>query len=136
MTVSYKNILVLQGFQEAVAKLNLSAEDYAVISKLNKAIKKLTPELENFQEMVEDLRLDHCYKEGTKIVRENGQLQWSAEGEKAFRKSYKELLTKEVDVDVMPMNYAELLPLLPDSASETNKWDDVKESLSPFFEYN
>jgi len=136
MTVSYKNILVLQGFQEAVAKLNLSAEDYAVISKLSKAVKKLTSELENFQEMVEDLRLDHCYKEGTKIVRENGQLQWSAEGEKAFRKAYKELLVKQVEVDIQPMNYAELLPLLPESASETNKWDDVKESLSPFFEYN
>lgn len=134
MTVTFKQILVLQGFQDALAKLKLNTEDYAVLSKLQKVVKKLIPHIEEMQEMVEDLRLDHCYKEGTKIVRENGQLQWTAEGEKAFRKAYKELLTQEVDVDVQPLNYADILHLLPPNAGDVNNWDDVKDSLSPFFE--
>lgn len=134
MTVTFKQILVLQGFQDALAKLKLNTEDYAVLSKLQKVVKKLTPHIEEMQEMVEDLRLDHCYKEGTKIVRENGQLQWTAEGEKAFRKAYKELLTQDVDVDVQPLNYADILHLLPPNSGDANNWDDVKDSLSPFFE--
>ena len=134
MIVTYKNILVIQSLQEAVAKLQLSAEDYACVAKLNKAVKKLAPHSENFQEAVEDLRLDNCYKEGNKIVRENGQLQWTAEGEKAFRKAYKELLAQEVEVDVQPMSYPALLEVFPKQAQATNKWEDVEESLSPFFE--
>lgn len=133
MIVTNKNILVMQSFQEAVAKFQLSAEDYAPVAKLAKVIKKLTPHVEAFQESVEDLRLDHCYKEGNKIVREEGQLQWSAEGEKAFRKAYKALLTEEVDVDVQPMNYAEFFDIIPKQAQAGNKWEDVEEALSPFF---
>jgi len=133
MIATYKNILVMQSFQEAIAKFQLSAEDYVPVAKLAKVIKKLTPHTEAFQESVEDLRLDHCYKEGNKIVREDGQLQWSAEGEKAFRKAYKSLLTEEVDVDVQPMSYTELFDILPKQAQVNNKWEDVEEALSPFF---
>jgi len=133
MIATYKNILVMQSFQEAIAKFQLSAEDYVPVSKLAKVIKKLTPHVEAFQESVEDLRLDHCYKEGNKIVREDGQLQWSAEGEKAFRKAYKSLLAEEVEVDVQPMSYTELFDILPKQAQANNKWEDVEEALSPFF---
>jgi hypothetical protein len=133
MKVTYKNILVLQSFQEAIAKFNLSSEDYVVIAKINKTVKKLADNISDFQESVEDLRLDNCYKEGSKIVRENGQLQWSAEGEKAFRKAYKQLLNEEVEVNVEPINYSELFDILPKEAQANNKWEDVEEALTPFF---
>jgi hypothetical protein len=133
MKVTYKNILVLQSFQEAIAKFNLSSEDYVVIAKINKTVKKLADNISDFQESVEDLRLDNCYKEGSKIVRENNQLQWSAEGEKAFRKAYKELLNEEVEVNVEPINYSELFAILPKEAQAGNKWEDVEEALTPFF---
>ena len=133
MKVTYKNILVLQSFQEAIAKFNLSSEDYVVIAKINKTVKKLADNISDFQESVEDLRLDNCYKEGSKIVRENNQLQWSAEGEKAFRKAYKELLNEEVEVNVEPINYSELFAILPKQAQASNKWEDVEEALTPFF---
>jgi hypothetical protein len=133
MKVTYKNILVLQSFQEAITKFNLSSEDYVVIAKINKTVKKLADNISDFQESVEDLRLDNCYKEGSKIVRENNQLQWSAEGEKAFRKAYKELLNEEVEVNVEPINYSELFAILPKQAQASNKWEDVEEALTPFF---
>lgn len=136
MKVTYKNILVMQNLQEAIVKMNLSSEDYVAVVKLNKIVKKLAPIIENFQEMVEDLRLDHCYKEGNKIVRENGQMQWTADGEKAFRKAYKELLSTEVDVDAQAINYSELYDILPKAAQANNKWEDVEENLSPFFVNN
>lgn len=96
-------------------------------------MKKLATYIEEFQEAVEDLKLDNCYKEGNKIVRENGQLQWTAEGEKAFRKSYKELLSQELDVDVDPISFPDFYEVLPESAKSANKWEDVEETFSPFF---
>lgn len=133
MVTTYKKILVINSFQEAISKMELSGDDYVVVSKLNKLVKKLAPINEQFQELVEDARLDHCYKDGTKIVRENGQLQWTAEGEKAFRKAYKELLEKEVSVEVSPISYSDIYAILPKAAQSYNKWEDVQETLSPFF---
>lgn len=133
MKSTYKKILVLQSFNDAVAKLNLPADDYAVISKLAKNVKKLQQYVEQFQEAVEDLRLDHCMKDGLKIIRENGQLQWTADGEKAFRKAYKHLLEEEVEVDssITPMSYKEISELIPNNGA--GDWEDVKESLMGFF---
>jgi hypothetical protein len=136
MKVSYKKIFILQNFNESLGKLNLETSDYAVLEKLSKVVKKLAGEVENFNESIEDLRLDHCMKDGHKIVRENNQLQWTAEGEKAFRKAYKELLNQEVEIDesIKPLSYNEILSLLPNTTSMS--WEDVKENLEPFFEYN
>jgi len=134
MIATYKKILALYALQEGLSKLNLSAETYLPVAKLDRTIKKLKPIFDEFQEMVEDLRLDNCYKEGARIVRVDGQLQWSAEGEKAFRKSYKELIEKEVELgDVQPMNYEELFNILPSQAKVDAGWEDFEETLSPFF---
>jgi hypothetical protein len=133
MKVSYKKILIVQGVNDSVNKLGYSAEDYAVVSKLNRLVKKLVPFIEEMQEQVEDLRLDHCMKDGLKIVRENGQLQWTAEGEKAFRKAYKQLLETEIEVELSAIKYSELAEMLPKN-SGLGEWDDVRDSLSPFFE--
>lgn len=133
MVTTYKKILTVNSFQEAVSKLELSGDDYVAVAKLNKLVKKLAPATEQFQELVEDLRLDHCYKDGAKIVRENGQFQWTAEGEKAFRKAYKELLEKEVSVEVSPISYSDIYAILPKAAQAANKWEEVQETLSPLF---
>lgn len=135
MKATYRKILVLNSFNDAILKLKLSSEDYAVISKLAKVVKKLQFRVEEFQEAVEDLRLDHCMKDGLRIIRENGQLQWTAEGEKNFRKAYKELLETEVEIDdITPMNYSEIQELIPNGGA--GDWEDVKDSLSGFFEYH
>ena len=135
MKTTYRKILVLNSFNDAIGKLNLSPDEYTVISKLTKVVKKLQHKVEEFQEAVEDLRLDHCMKDGLRIIRENGQLQWTAEGEKAFRKAYKSLLETEVEIDnIQPMNYSEIQELIPNGGA--GDWEDVKDSLSGFFEYH
>jgi hypothetical protein len=134
MKVKYKNILVLQNFNEAVGKLNFSTEDFAVIGRLSKLSKKMNSKVEELQELIEDLRLDHCMKDGQKIVRENGQLQWTVDGERAFRKAYKALLEKEVELDdFTQINYADIMSLLP--KGQVAEWEEVKENLGEFFVY-
>jgi hypothetical protein len=134
MKVKYKNIVVLQNFNEAVGKLNLSTEDFAVIGRLSKLSKKMNAKMEELQEMIEDLRLDFCMKEGQKILRENGQLQWTVDGERAFRKAYKNLMEKEVELDDFnQINYADIIALLP--KGQVAEWEDVKENLGDFFVY-
>jgi hypothetical protein len=134
MKVKYKNIVVLQNFNEAVGKLNLSTEDFAVIGRLSKLSKKMNAKMEELQEMIEDLRLDFCMKEGQKILRENGQLQWTVDGERAFRKAYKNLMEKEVELDDFnQINYADIIALLP--KGQIAEWEDVKENLGDFFVY-
>jgi hypothetical protein len=74
-----------------------NAQNILPIIQQGKVVKKLTPQIEAFDEAVEDLRLDHCAKEQNIILRdEKGGYKWTAEGEKAFRKAYKSLLEKEV----------------------------------------
>ena len=127
-------MFVVQSLNDSVAKLNLSAEDYAVIGRLSKLVKKLSPKIEEFQEEIEDLRLDHCMKDGLKIIRENGQLQWTVEGEKAFRRAYKSLLEKEVELDdITPINYADIIALA--LKGQVAEWEDVKDSLGNLFVY-
>lgn len=134
MKVKYKNIVVLQNFNEAVGKLSLSTEDFAVIGRLSKLSKKMNHKMEELQEMIEDLRLDFCMKEGQKILRENGQLQWTVDGERAFRKAYKNLMEKEVELDDFnQINYADIIALLP--KGQIAEWEDVKENLGDFFVY-
>jgi hypothetical protein len=133
MKVTYKKILIVQNLNESVQKLGYAAEDYIVLGKLTKLVKKLAGHIEAFQELVEDAKLDHCMKDGLKIIRENGQLQWTAQGEKDFRKAYKEILETEVEVDATPIQYTELVALVP-SKNDIGEWEDVKNSLSPFFE--
>ena len=100
-------------------------------------VKKFSTHYDEFDELTEDLRLDHCYKEGSKIVRdEKGNYQWTAEGEKAFRKAYKELLVKEISLpDYTPINYYELGMALPTEFLKQNPWEMMSEVLSPFFTY-
>lgn len=92
-----KHLFVIRSFQQDLLNTVENAQNILPIIQQGKVVKKLTPQIEAFDEAVEDLRLDHCAKESNIILRdEKGGYKWTAEGEKAFRKAYKSLLEKEV----------------------------------------
>lgn len=134
---NYKSLLVLRSFNEQIQKME-GAENIFPLINLKKVVKKFSDWYEQLEESIEDLRLDHCYKEGSKIVRDDkGNYQWTAEGEKAFRKAYKELLNKEIELpsDFKPLNYYELAMSLPPEFMTQNPWEVMSEALSPYYEY-
>ncbi len=93
-----KHLFVIRSFQQDLLNTVENAQNILPIIQQGKVVKKLTPQIEAFDEAVEDLRLDHCAKESNIILRdEKGGYKWTAEGEKAFRKAYKSLLEKEVN---------------------------------------
>jgi hypothetical protein len=135
---NFKTLLMLRSFSETLHKNVEGAENILPLVQLKKIVKKFNEKYDEFDEMVEDLRLDHCYKEGNKIVRdEKGQYQWTAEGEKAFRKAYKDLLSAEVQLasDFKPLNYYELGMAMPADFLKANPWEAMAEALSPFYTY-
>lgn len=135
---NYKTLLMLRSFNDQLQKVD-GAENIIPLVQLKKVVKKFSDKYEEFDESVEDLRLDHCYKEGSKIVRDDkGAFQWTAEGEKAFRKAYKELMHTEVQLpaDFKPLNYYELGMALPADFLKQNPWEVMSEVLSPFFNYS
>lgn len=134
---NYKTLLMLRSFNEQLQKID-GAENIIPLVQLKKVVKKFSDKYDEFDESVEDLRLDHCYKEGNKIVRDDkGSYQWTAEGEKAFRKAYKELLNNEVQLpyDFKPLNYYELGMALPAEFLKQNPWEIMSEALAPFYTY-
>jgi hypothetical protein len=133
MSITFKSLLTLRSFNEALSKSE-GAADLAPITQLSRLIKKFAPLYEEFEECVEDLKLDHCYKEGQKIVRdEKGQFQWTAEGEKAFRKGYKELLNKPFSPEFLPLSYKALCEAMPEGFAANNPWEVMGEVLFPFY---
>jgi hypothetical protein len=135
---NYKNLLMLRSFNEQLQKNIEGADDVLPLVQLKKMVKKFTARYEEFDESLEDLRLDHCFKEGTKIVRDDkGNYQWTAEGEKAFRKAYKDLLSTSIELpaDFKALNYYELGMALPADFLKANPWEAMEEVLSPFFTY-
>ncbi len=129
---------MIRSFNEQLQKNIEDAGNIMPLVQLKKVVKKFSDKYDEFDEMVEDLRLDHCYKENGRIVRDDkGNYQWTAEGEKAFRKAYKELLSTEVSLpaDFKPLNYYELGMALPTDFLKANPWDAMSEALSPFYIY-
>jgi hypothetical protein len=133
-TVTNKQLLTLRSFNEMLAKTP-DAADFAAITHLNRLVKKLVKFYEEYDEALEDLRLDHCYKESNRIVRdEKGNYQWTAEGEKAFRKEYKALLAKEVSLpEFTPLSYDALSSSMSPDFAKLNPWDLMAEVLEPFY---
>lgn len=75
---NFKTLLMLRSFNEQLQKNIEGADDILPLVQLKKVVKKFTEKYEEFDESLEDLRLDHCFKEGNKIVRDekeptNGQ---------------------------------------------------------------
>lgn len=135
---NYKSLLMLRSFSESLHKNIEGAENILPLVQLKKLVKKFNNKYEEFDETVEDLRLDHCYKEGSKIVRDDkGQYQWTAEGEKTFRKAYKELLNQEVPLtdDIQRLNYYDLGMALSADFLKQNPWEAMSEALDSFYFY-
>jgi hypothetical protein len=133
--VTYKKLLQLKTFAASVANIPTLGEDVAFVLKLQKLAKKACKPLEEFDEKAEDLRLDHCAKENGRIVRQNGEYQWTAEGEKAFRQGYKALAAEETETHFdSTLSYQDFLSLLPEKDRKmAADWEDMSEVLSPFF---
>lgn len=134
MNVTNKQLLTLRSFNEMLAKTP-DAADLMPITHLSRVIKKFSSLYEEYDEALEDLRLDHCYKEGNKIVRdEKGNFQWTAEGEKAFRKEFKALLNKEVSLpEFAVLSYDALSDVMGKDFAKNNPWEAMSEVLSPFY---
>jgi hypothetical protein len=134
MSVTNKNLLTLRSFSEMLSKTP-DAADLMPIAHLSRLTKKFSSLYEAYDEALEDLRLDHCYKEGNKIVRdEKGNFQWTAEGEKAFRKEFKALLNMEVELpEHMPLKYDALCEVMGDGFAKNNPWEVMSEALAPFY---
>lgn len=134
MSVTNKNLLTLRSFSEMLAKTP-DAADLMPITHLSRLTKKFSSLYEAYDEALEDLRLDHCYKEGNKIVRdEKGNFQWTAEGEKAFRKEFKALLNNEVELpEHSPLSYDALCEVMGDAFTKNNPWEVMSEALAPFY---
>lgn len=134
MSVTNKQLLTLRSFSEMLAKTP-DAADLMPITHLSRLTKKFSSVYEEYDESLEDLRLDHCYKEGNKIVRdEKGNFQWTAEGEKTFRKEFKALLNKEVSLpEFASLSYDALCDVMGNDFAKNNPWEVMSEVLAPFY---
>lgn len=133
--ITYKKAIILKNFNDGVKSLP-EVDDYAPVIQLGKLAKKLQPILEQLTEEIDDLRIEHCNKDNNKITRDaQGNYEFTADGERAFKKAHKELLSKEVEFDFTPLSYAELCQVLPADFARQNPWDVVGEVLEPFYFY-
>lgn len=133
--ITYKKAIILKNFNDGVKSLP-EVDDYAPVIQLGKLAKKLQPILEQLTEEIDDLRIEHCNKDNNKITRDaQGNYEFTADGERAFKKAHKELLSKEVEFDFNPLSYAELCQVLPADFAKQNPWDVIGEVLEPFYFY-
>ena len=133
--IIYKKALHIKNFHEGIKSIP-EAADYTSVIQLGKLVKKLQSIFEQINEDIDDLRIEFCNKENNKITRDaQGNYEFTAEGERAFKKAYKELLSKEVEFEFTPLNYAELCQVLPLDFVKQNPWDIVQDVLEPFYYY-
>lgn len=132
--MTYRNLLTLRSFNELISK-STDNRDLLPVLQLSRLVNKFKGLYEQYDEAVEDLRLDHCYKDGDRIVRDDkGNYQWTAEGEKAFRKAVKELVAKEVTApEFTVLSYEELCKSMQKGFAEANPWEIMAEALEPFY---
>jgi hypothetical protein len=131
--INYKKVITLTNFYDVV-KAMPNVNDYPQVIQLGKLAKKMQPVLEQMNDEVDDIRIDHCNKEKNKITRDaQGNYEFTADGERAFKKAYRELLIKPIEVQFTPLNYADLCQVLPEEFARQNSWEAVSEFLEPFY---
>lgn len=132
--MNFKNIIQIIAFSDKLQGGIENSNDIVPVVQLRKVVKKLKSLTEQFEEEVEDLRLDYCYKENERIIRDSvGNYQWTAEGEKAFRKAYKTLLQKEVIAPAFEkLNWQELEQVVP-IGFLTADLENLEETLTQFY---
>ena len=135
-SMKFKNIIQIFTFAEKLQGSIENANDIVPVVQLRKVVKKLKSLAEQFEEEVEDLRLDFCFKENERIVRDSvGNYQWTAEGEKAFRRAYKSLLEKEVITpEFERLNWQELEQVVPNGFLDADL-DNLEETLAEFYNF-
>lgn len=133
--VTYKKIIILKNFAEGIKKMP-NTSDYAPVILLNKLVKKTAPLIEEMNDEIDDLRIEHCHKDNNKITRDaQGNYEFTAEGERAFKKAHKQLMDKEVNIEFMPLSYSALCEVLPDDFADQNPWEMVADVLEPFYQH-
>jgi len=131
--IQYKKAIFLKNFHDGIKSIP-DITDYAPVIQLGKLVKKLQSVYEQLNDEIDDLRIEHCHKDNNKITRDaQGNYEFTAEGERAFKKAHKELLNKEVSFDFTPLSYSELCQVLPVEFAKQNLWENVAEVLEPFY---
>ena len=131
--ITFKKAFQLKNFHEAIKSIP-DLGDYPPVIQLGKLVKRLQPIFEDMNEAIDDIRIEHCNKENNKISRDvQGNYEFTAEGERAFKRGYKELLNQEVYFQFTALNYCELCQILPPDFEKNNPWEDVSEILEPFY---
>ena len=135
-SMKFKNIIQIFAFAEKLQGSIENANDIVPVVQLRKVVKKLKSLAEQFEEEVEDLRLDFCYKENERIIRDSvGNYQWTADGEKAFRRAYKILLEKEVIApEFERLNWQELEQVVPQGFLDAY-FENLEETLIKFYNF-
>jgi hypothetical protein len=132
--MTFKNIIQIFAFANKLEGSIENAKDIVSVVQLRKVVKKFKTLAEQLEEEIEDLRLDYCYKENDRIVRDSvGNYQWTAEGEKAFRRAYKSLLEKEIIAPQFEkLNWQELEQVVPQGFLIADL-ENLEETLSEFY---
>lgn len=132
--MTFKNIIQIFAFANKLEGSIENAKDSVAVVQLRKVVKKFKTLAEQLEEEIEDLRLDYCYKENDRIVRDSvGNYQWTAEGEKAFRRAYKSLMEKEIIAPQFEkLNWQELEQVVPQGFLIADL-ENLEETLSEFY---
>jgi hypothetical protein len=134
---TYQELIQLKFTAEFIQKMQNESEDIQPKVVLARVIKKACKSLEDYEDLIEDIRLKHCLKDPTtkKILKDSeGNFEFSEEGYKLVKAEIKELQKTVVEVhydNVWP--YADLLATFPEKSRPFNQWEDVKEVLQPFY---
>lgn len=132
--MTFKNIIQIFAFANKLEGSIENAKDSVAVVQLRKVVKKFKTLAEQLEEEIEDLRLDYCYKENDRIVRDSvGNYQWTAEGEKAFRRAYKSLMEKEIIAPQFEkLNWQELEQVVPQGFLIADL-ENLEETLTEFY---
>ena len=97
MKITYEKLFQFN----AIAGAYLQKEqDTKLKYAINKVAKRLTKAFENYNEMVADIKRDHCYTEKDIIVRdEKGEYKYTKENEKKMTKAVKDLINNEIEFE-------------------------------------
>ena len=134
---TYKELLQFQAQIEGLQKLYTVDTDPLPVVQQNRLIKKvLTSAFEDYNEKIEDLRLKLCIRDEklAKVLDAKGGYQFTEENEKAFRAGIKALNNETVEVHYnQALSYQELLKLIDPKNYPFLDWEDMKDTLEPFY---
>lgn len=99
---TYEDVIVLANALNFLSKLESEKEkNNKGIKKLEKIIGKIKPNIEKYNESLEDIRLDCANTDdnGSVLMDEKGGYKFSKDGMKELKKKVSELLKQEVEIE-------------------------------------